>query len=211
MGLDWMPGARPLPGAEVEFEKLFRQIKTCSEKELGALKDRLDAISSFVPDVLKAPRIGVDPEANEYLRQIYEQENREESFESWLESEHGKPVWELAEGCDGIPRYSNAGLYEHVNFTSFRANFLKDCVDIIGEDLLEQAFEMMNAQELCKYGDALAAKANTYADKKGIDLASIDWERRDDDPIIWNLDVVLCASIYCLFWGRHGIFMHAWY
>jgi hypothetical protein len=52
---------------------------------------------------------------------------------------HGYYVLRLVQ-CDGVPRYSNGGLYEGADETSFRGDFLKDCADVLGQDLLNDAW-----------------------------------------------------------------------
>lgn len=210
MGLDWIPGARALPGNEDKFEKLLAQIKTSSGAELAKLNDQLDEISSYKFDVLNIPIVGKDMAADNYIKQLYEEGNFEEPFDIWALDMNGKFVLDLAEPCDGIPKYTNAGLYEDVDITCFRANFLKDCADIIGKELLDKAFEMMTAAELCNYGEALEKKAIEFANLRGIDITKVDWEAENKAQPLEQLDIVLCASRYCRFWGTRGYYMHAW-
>lgn len=211
MGLDWIPGARALPGKEAEFNALLNRIKVSSGDELSKLNDQLDTISSFKLDALIIPRVGIDAAADEYMRKLYAEQKPNESFDDWCNKYKGQRVLDLAEPCDGLPKYSNAGMYEDVDITSFRANFLKDCVEIIGDELLEQAFNLMTAEELCAYGRSLERKAHQFADKNGINLSSVDWTLEEKEERLELLDIVLCASRYCLFWGGHGYYMHAWF
>ncbi|MBI5171548.1 MAG: hypothetical protein SFV17_04885 [Candidatus Obscuribacter sp.] len=211
MGLDWIPGARALPGEESKFDELLSQIKVSSGAELDRLNDQLDLISSYKFDVLSIPVVGKDIAADEYMKQIYQEGSFDEPFEAWLLDKRGAFVLDLAEPCDGLPKFSNAGLYEDVDITSFRANLLKDCVAIIGRELLDKAFEMMTAAELCLYGEALEKKALAFANAEGIDVAKIDWAAENKQKPLEQLDIVLCASRYCRFWGTHGYYMHAWF
>jgi hypothetical protein len=210
LGLDWIPGARARPGNEDKFEKLLAQIKTSSGAELAKLNDQLDEISSYKFDVLNIPIVGTDTAADNYIKQLYEDGNFEEPFDIWALDLKGKFILDLAEPCDGLPKYTNAGLYEDVDITCFRANFLKDCVDIIGKELLDKAFEMMTAAELCNYGEALEKKAIEFANLRGIDIAKVDWEAENKAQPLEQLDIVLCATRYCRFWGTRGYYMHAW-
>ncbi len=210
MGLDWIPGARALPGEEGKFDELLAQIKISSGAELAKLNEQLDNISSYKFDVLNIPVVGTDIAADNYMKQLYEEGNVEEPFEIWVLDKKGKFVLDLAEPCDGLPKFSNSGLYEDVDITSFRANFLKDCVDIIGNELLDKAFEMMTAKELCNYSEALEKKALEFAHVRGIDITKVDWETENKAQPLEQLDIVLCASRYCRFWGTRGYYMHAW-
>ena len=67
MGLDWNPLAKPKPGFEAEFEELFRRSPNGSD---GLTKDELErfqTISSAPYELLGAPRLGLDPEADKWL------------------------------------------------------------------------------------------------------------------------------------------------
>jgi hypothetical protein len=210
LGLDWIPGARALPGKETEFEGLLIQIKGAKDAELAELNDKLDTISSFKWDVIQFCVAGTDQEADDFLRQVYEEDKPSEPFDQWFEQFRGKKIIDLPKQCDGVPRYSNAGMYEDVDITSFRANFLKDCEEIIGASLLEQAFNMMTASELCTYGKALQERAEEFARKRRIDLVAVDWNG-DLATDLERLNIVLCAAKYCLFWGGNGYYVHAWF
>ncbi|MFA6213055.1 MAG: hypothetical protein WCT03_08710 [Candidatus Obscuribacterales bacterium] len=177
---------------------------------MAKLNDQLDEISSYKFDVLNIPIVGTDTAADNYIKQLYEDGNFEEPFDIWALDLKGKFILDLAEPCDGLPKYTNAGLYEDVDITCFRANFLKDCVDIIGKELLDKAFEMMTAAELCNYGEALEKKAIEFANLRGIDIAKVDWEAENKAQPLEQLDIVLCATRYCRFWGTRGYYMHAW-
>ncbi len=81
-----------------------------------------------------------------------------------------------------------------IYISSFRANFLKNCDEIIGRELLDKAFEMMTASELCNYGEALDKKALELANLGGADIAKVDWEAENKAQPLEQLDIVLCAS-----------------
>lgn len=211
MGLDWMPGARPILGKESEFYDVLGKIKSASGSELEALNEELDKVSSFKNEVLEFAVAGVDPEADELLNKVYEEERPGVPFQEWSKQFQGKFIIDLPKPCDGIPKYSNGGFYEGVDFTSFRANFLVDCEEVIGQGLIDQAFRLMTASELCAYGSELNEKARAFAQSKNIDLGAVDWSKEDLDPPLDKLDIVLCAARYCLFWGGHGFYLHAWY
>jgi hypothetical protein len=43
--------------------------------------------------------------------------------------------------CDGLPRYTNGSPGGYVERYSFRAQFLQDCEEELGDDLLATAYE----------------------------------------------------------------------
>jgi len=211
LGLDWIPAAGPLPGKEVEFNKILDAVLTSTEDTIDELHDQLDLVSRFTPEAVKAPRVGFDEIANKFMEERYQNEQPEEPFNEWVKQFHGRGIISLADQCDGIPRYSNGGYYDGVDSTSFRGGFLNECLDIIGKKLLDQAFETMRAEQLLRYADQLEERANSSARIRKIDLNRIDWSQAETSEYIQQLDIVLCAARYCRFWGQQGFYVRAWF
>ena len=103
--------------------------------------------------------------------------------------------------CDGLPRYSNAAL-GYVEEFSFRAEFLRDCEEILGEDLLERGYETMTAEEMGAYGMELLGRAETYAREQGIAMDKLETD--DEESPQFKLDVMLAAGRWCRFWAERG-------
>ncbi len=97
--------------------------------------------------------------------------------------------------CDGVPAYSNAGLYAAVDETSFRGEFLKSCADVIDERLLNAAWEHKFPEAAVAYGRALLAAADAA-------------ERRAPAD---QLKIVRAAGRWFVFWGERGHAIRAYF
>ncbi len=208
MGLDWNPGNRAKPGLEAEHEAIVRSIKDGSVADREAALARFHEISSSAYETLEAPRVGYDDEATGWARKIYQQQQPELPEAEWLEQYKGYYALELVPPCPGLPRYTNAPITD-VEAFSFRAEFLRDCIDMIGEKLFEQAYELKFPAELMAYGKQLIAKAEHKAAQHGIDLTKLSDE--PDEGIESQLDIVLSAGRWCVFWAERGHMLEPYY
>ncbi len=199
MGLDWNPGNKPAPGQEAEFETLFHRIENWEEPGRGLLSrlfrkrqaddgetreelvDRFQEISVPAYETLRAPRVGYDAAATEWARELYPNVETEASEADWLESMKGYYVVHLAPDCDGVPRYSNGGPDSYIECHAFRADFLKGCTEVIGEELLDQAYESRLPADMLAFGRELIRKAEEYAGR------------------------------WCVFWAERGHVLDAWW
>ena len=104
-----------------------------------------------------APRVGYDTTANAW---ITERQNAQspEDVAAVLKEFHGYYVLRLVQ-CDGVPKYSNGGLYDGADETSFRGAFLNDCQDMLGEDLFNDAWNSKLPATAVSYGQPLLAAA----------------------------------------------------
>ena len=149
MGLDWNPLGRPKAGHEDEFARLFHQIGELAHAGLverlrnrlrgidpGAIKARWLEIQISPLETIGAPRVGHSEEATAWLRERWrERPDPKPSEDEVLREMDGYWVVDLAPPSDGIPVYSNGGM-GYVERTSFRAEFLRDCEDVVDEDTL---------------------------------------------------------------------------
>lgn len=203
MGLDWNPANKPLPGHEAEYWRLFEELGDDNSPDRDSKQKRYQEISISAFETLDAPRIGVNPVADDWARKRYSDRHGENPPEEWLETMRGVYVVPLVERCDGVPHYSNGAVGGYVEPFSFRAQFLVECVYIIGEELLEQAYRHMRPEELRDFGLSLRHRAVSYANAHEIELDGIH-EPEDPDCVEFHLDVVLAASRWCLFWASRG-------
>ncbi len=203
---------------------------TRSPKE--KLVARMMEISTTAFETLDAPQVGSHPEADEWARNRFAQSKSNMSMNRWMDRMKGFYVLDLVPPCDGIPRYSNGQPAGYVEAYSFRADFLKDCEDVVGAELLGEAYESKLADSLVEFGHALIRKAEEYAEDKGIDIETIDTDRlfadaqakmseagttsnepsldvRTQDEL--KLDVVRAAGRWCVFWGQRGHLMDAYW
>jgi hypothetical protein len=226
MGLDWNPANKPKPGFEAEFDTvffrmergpfakepsgtdrllIFLKLKEASrEPTYKDLLQRYQEISIPAFETLKAPRIGHDEAANQWAEENVSPppgKTREES----LEALKGVYVLSLVEDCDGLPKYTNGHTGGYVEAYAFRAQFLCDCEEIIGLDLADEIYRSRNSADMVAFGKQLQQAAEKYAREEGRDLDNLDSEHVDFD-----LDVVLSAARWCIFWGERGHYLEAY-
>jgi len=209
VGLDWLPANKPLPGHEDEHASLFKKLASGSSWFRKKRQRRFDEISVAAFETLCAPRVGIDTAATEWARARHAEANVEEPIEQFLAAMHGFYVVPLVPPCDGIPRYSNGSPGGYVEPYSFRAQFLRDCDEIVGNPLVEAAYETKLPAELAAYADALQQAASRFAAARG--LRAENPEAEDPDSLEFRLDVVSSAARWCRFWAdrKHGL--EAWF
>ncbi|MBE9551900.1 MAG: hypothetical protein IMF05_00410 [Proteobacteria bacterium] len=221
--MDWLPGSKPKPGHEEECEAIIlalveeshsekkgligRLFSRKSEKEVDreALTERFHEISIPAYEALDAPRVGYAEAANEWAREKRTEHYPDVPEEEWLKHHHGYYVLDLAPPCDGLPRYTNAPM-GYVEAYSFRAKFLEDCTDAIGDELFARGYGRMTAPELAAYGRELMACGEFWAAEHGIDIGAMNPEREDFDleSPEGKVDIILSAGRWCVFWGERG-------
>jgi hypothetical protein len=110
----------------------------------------------------------------------------------------GLYVLDLAAPCDGLPHYTNGQAGGYVEPYAFRGAFLRDCVEIIGDELLESAWDSKLPEDTLNYGDRLFDAGARFASARGLDVSMA---HSADDPasIEFRLDAVLAAGKFiCL-------------
>jgi hypothetical protein len=118
----------------------------------------------------------------------------------------------------GVPNYSNSVLCEEIDETSFRGAFLMDCRDVLGEDLLDEAWNSKLPEAAIWYGEALLAAAAVA------EAADVTPKLRPAIPslvglaptaetvaIAEQLDIVRAAGRWFIFWGQRGHPIRAWF
>jgi hypothetical protein len=157
MGLDWNPGPKPQPGSEDEFRRLWRRLhsKWCWNR--SAKLERFEELTIAAFETLKTPRVGVDQRANEWAREAFtarvDKNVSEEDFNQQIKDFY---VLDLVPPCDGLPRYTNGYAGGYVEKYSFRGQFLIDCHEIIGRDLLNQAYRSKLPDDTARHAEACA-------------------------------------------------------
>jgi hypothetical protein len=205
MGLDWQVGGKPKPGCEAEFRALFDDlIRGKPEVDRDEKIRRFQSIMTPAHETLGTPIVGRDPSADDWARRRFLEKSPGGDVDGWLEEIRGTPVVQLLPPCDGVPRYSN-GSAGYTGAESFRAEFLKDCVDIIGEPLLEEAFEHKHPADLVDYGKRLGKAGVAFARSRGI--AWNDCDSAEPDSPEFKVDIVIAASKWCVFWGSRGHYL----
>jgi hypothetical protein len=210
MGLDWHPLGKPKPGREAEFDKLYKKI-LYAFRDPEALWKKLQELAVSPYETLRAPRVGFDADADRWSAERFSKRPEKQLSVSeceWGQMFHGYYVLDLVLPNDGIPIYSNGGAGGYCEAFSFRAQFLKDCRDVLGEDLLGEGWVHHTAVELKDYGTRLRACVASFADRAGVtevlgrrdrpDWLS-DWEHPASKAHIMD-----SAARWCLFWSERG-------
>jgi hypothetical protein len=216
MGLDMRPMGKPKPGFEKRFIEIFEMVtkdKIPQPSFLDKLKgkkyptkDELlqEWFANQIPtyETIKAPRVGRDKEADEWIRNKYNELEQKPPLDQFLKEHEGYYVIELAKEQDGVPVYIAMGQDENV----FRGQFLQDCIDLIGEDLVNEAWETKQADKALDYGNRLMAVANKLA--KEHKLEHLKTQRlppdTDEDTIESKLHIVYSLAKWLIFYGRNG-------
>jgi hypothetical protein len=213
MGLDWNPLGKPKTGFEAEFDSLFRQLSELprDDSRVNSLQQRFLEIQVTPYETLRAPRVGFDPDANEWIESAYPRRREKAlSLAEFTRQMHGYYVLELVPKNAGIPVYSNGETGGYCEIFSFRAQFLGDCESMLGEGLLEEAYRHHTASELAKYGQQLRDLATAFAKQYGV-TAILDQRQSPDDVEgpAWQAHIAISAARWCLFWSEHGHGMEA--
>jgi hypothetical protein len=207
---------KPKPGFEKRFVEIFEMVTkdkipqpTFFDKLKGKkypTKDELlqEWFANQIPtyETIKAPRVGQDKEADEWIRNKYNELEQKPPLEQFLKEHEGYYVIELAKEQDGVPVYIAMGQDENV----FRGQFLQDCIDLIGEDLVNEAWETKQADEALDYGYRLMAVADKLA--KEHHLEYLKTQRlppdTDEDTIESKLHIVYSLAKWLIFYGKNG-------
>jgi hypothetical protein len=216
MGLDMRPMGKPKPGFEKRFLEIFEMVSqdkipqpTFFEKLQGKkqpTKDELleewfaNQIQSY--ETIKAPRVGQDKVADDWIKEKYEELEEKPPFDEFINEHNGFYVIELAKEQDGVPVYIAMGQDENV----FRGEFLRDCEDIIGEDLMSEAWNTKMADETLDYGNRLMEVADKLA--KEHKLEYLKSQRippdTDEEAIESKLHILFSLAKWLIFYGKNG-------
>jgi hypothetical protein len=161
-----------------------------------------------------APRVGTDAAADAWIIEARKAQTPEE-VAATLKEFAGYCVLRLVK-CDGVPIYSNGGLYDGVDETSFRGAFLQSCENVIDDRLLGAAWEHKFPEAAIAYGRALLAAADAaetsprHAHRNL--LARLGLKKSAEPlPLAEQLDIVRAAGRWFVFWGERGHAMRAYF
>src|SRR5688572_13050340 len=128
MGLDLVVEGCAKPGHEREWRQLLERAfadEQLSDAEIARFQD----VSIPGYQRIGAPQVGSDKAANEWIIEARQARSPEQVADVLKEFE-GYYAVRLVK-CDGVPAYSNSGLYDGADDASFRGSFLKDCTDVL--------------------------------------------------------------------------------
>ena len=216
MGLDMRPMGKPKPGFENRFYQIFRivngleeQKRSFIDKVLGRKKINEEELLEEWFDIqipayeaIKAPKVGRDATADEWVRQQYLLSDRRQAEPQFIAHFDGFYVIPLAKELDGVPVYIAAGQDENV----FRGQFLDLCIGLIGENLVNEAWETKFAPETIDYGNRLMAVADQLAIKHNLQHLKSRREPPDADEhsIEFQLHIVFSLGKWLQFYGDNG-------
>jgi hypothetical protein len=217
MGLDWNPMGKPQPGKEEEFKSVLAALTAPPPKpsfwqsllgttptvDRSALKQRFQDLMILPYETLGAPRVGSSAAANTWLKEKYGlMPEPRPAWDKHLANMQGYYVVDLVPACEGLPQFSNAAL-GYADLFSFRAQFLRDCEDILGEELLERCYQLCLAEDLASLGHAIEAKALAWAAVQKLNLPSDDAELEPESDEE-KLAVMIAAAKWARFWSSKG-------
>jgi len=164
-------------------------------------------MSVSAPRGLALMRVGFDAAADAWIIEAQKPQTPEAAAAT-LRQFAGYYVLRLVK-CDGVPTYSKGGLYDGIDETNFRGDFLKICRDVIDKQLLEAAWEHKLPEAAIAYGRALLAAADA-AEKSPRDahrnlLSRLGLVKSaEPTPLSEQLDIVRAAGRWFVFWGERG-------
>lgn len=206
MGLDLVVEGRAKAGHEVEWRRLVERVFANDELSDADIA-RFNQISTPAYENVGAPRVGYDAAADAWIIKAQQAQTSEEIAQALMQF-HGHYVLQLVE-CDGLPVYSNAGLYDGVDETSFRGSFLKDCANVISDEMLSQAWEHKFPEAALDYGRALleaahAAETSPREKRKSLLSRLSFFKPAATLPLQEQMDIVRAAGRWFIFWGERG-------
>ena len=216
MGLDMRPMGKPKAGFEKRFVEIFEMLSqnkipqpTFFDKLKGKkLPTRDELLQEWFAnqiqtyETIKAPRVGRDKEAEEWIRSKYDKLVEKPPLEKFLQDYEGYYVIELAKEQDGVPVYIALEQDENV----FRGEFLRGCEDIIGEDLVSEAWNSKMATETLDYGNRLMDVANKLAKQRNLEYLKTQRHPPDADEnsIESKLHILFSLAKWLIFYGKNG-------
>lgn len=210
------PMGKPKPGFEKSYREIFNMFdsgifpdQSFLDKLLGRKKPTKDElkdewfanqISSY--ETIKAPRVGRDEEAEQWVKNQFKEVENKPSFEEFRQQYEGYYVIPLAKEKDGLPDYVAFGQDQNV----FRGQFLNDCIDLIGEELVAEAWTSKYAEETLDYGNRLMEVANEIGQKHGLEHLQNVTIPRDgfETEMESKLHIVYNLAKWLVFYGQNG-------
>lgn len=211
------PMGKPKPGFEKRYMEIYQMLKDDNNIPKPSMLERLlgkkgptreqlleEWFANLIPtyETIKAPRVGRDKEADAWVKEQYEESDKKVSLQDFVKEYQGYYVIDLAKETDGVPVYRALGQDENV----FRGQFLNDCLDLIGKELVHEAWETKLADETLDYGNRLMQAADKIAFEKN--LQHLKTQRMppetDEKAIESKLHIVYSLARWLIFYGKNG-------
>lgn len=206
MGLDLVVEGCAKLGHETEWRRLLEHAFAGSQMSEAQIA-RFNEISIPGYQRIGAPRVGFDAAADAWIIEARKAQTSED-VAATLKEFSGYYVLKLVK-CDGVPTYSNGGLYAGVDETSFRGDFLKSCGNVLDKRLLEAAWEHRLPEAAIAYGRALLAAGDAsetsprHPDRSFLSRLGL-LKSAEPLPLPEQLDIVRSAGRWFIFWGERG-------
>ena len=206
MGLDMRPLSKPKAGKEQRFYELYSLIpsENLSPDQREQLLEEWFALGIPSYETIKAPQVGRDAQADAWLREQYDADDNPDKppFDEVYQDYQGYYVIELAPEQDSVPVYRAFGQDENV----FRGQFLADCQELIGEDLLNEAWSNHLAEEAVDYAHRLIAAVTPTAQQHGLEYLKDQYEPPEAKPqsLESQLHIVYSLARWLIFYGSRG-------
>jgi hypothetical protein len=217
MGLDLVVEACARTGHEAEWRRALER-SFQDHQPTDADVARFEEISIPAYERVGAPRVGYDSAADAWIIETRNAATPQEVAAA-LKDFHGYYVLRLVKS-EGVPDYSNGGLYEGVDETSFRGAFLGACGAVLPKGLIEDAWSHKFPEAAVHYGEALltAAKAaaavgqapETLPKKRGLLSRLLAKKASESIPFEEQVGIVQAAGRWFVFWGERGHAIRAW-
>ena len=206
MGLDMRPLSKPKAGKEQRFYELYSLIpsENLSPDQREQLLEEWFALGIPSYETIKAPQVGRDAQADAWLREQYDADDNPDKppFDEVYQDYQGYYVIELAPEQDSVPVYRTFDQDENV----FRGQFLADCQELIGEDLLNEAWSNHLAEEAVDYAQRLLAAVTPIAQQHGLEYLKDQYEPPEAEPesLESQLHIVYSLARWLIFYGSRG-------
>lgn len=206
MGLDMRPLSKPKTGKEQRFYELYSLIpsENLSSDQREQLLEEWFALGIPSYETIKAPQVGRDAQADAWLREQYDADDNPDKppFDEVYQDYQGYYVIKLAPEQDSVPVYRAFGQDENV----FRGQFLADCQELIGEDLLNEAWSNHLAEEAVDYAQRLIAAVTPTAQQHGLEYLKDQYEPPEAEPesLESQLHIVYSLARWLIFYGSRG-------
>ena len=206
MGLDMRPLSKPKAGKEQRFYELYSLIpsENLSPDQRAQLLEEWFALGIPSYETIKAPQVGRDAQADAWLREQYDADDNPDKppFDEVYQDYQGYYVIELAPEQDSVPVYRAFGQDENV----FRGQFLADCQELIGEDLLNEAWSNHLAEEAVDYAHRLIAAVTPTAQQHGLEYLKGQYKPPEAEPesLESQLHIVYSLARWLIFYGSRG-------
>lgn len=216
MGLDMRPMGKPKAGFEKRFVELHEMLsnnnipqpslldqlkgkKFATEEEL--LEEWFEIqIPSY--ETIKAPQVGINKEADEWVKSKYKELEDKPPFDTFFNEFAEYYVIELAKEQEGIPVYISIGQDENV----FRGQFLQDCEELVSEELVSEAWNTKLADETLDYGNRLMNIADKLAQQNNLEYLKNQKfpPETNEDTIESKLHIIFSLAKWLIFYGKNG-------